>query len=157
MPGSVEYGLFEGNTLLSLMTFGKPRYTSKNTWELLRFCSLAGTNIRGGAGKLFRHFSRVHLEAGDTVVSYARLDYSNGKVYDAMGFVLDGVCDPDYVWLRQGTKPVRRQASQKHKLPKLLGDKFDASLSEEGNMRAAGYKRIYSAGNLRYIYTYASD
>ena len=155
VSSSVRYGLFYGGEMLALMTFGRPRYTENHTWELLRFCSLSGVRVRGGAGKLFRRFVRDHLRTGDTVVSYARLDYSAGGVYKALGFAEDGICPPDYVWVKQSLRVLGRQSTQKHRLPALLGDKFDAAKSEAGNMRDAGYKRIYSAGNLRYVYTHA--
>jgi hypothetical protein len=154
VPSSVRYGLFEGDVMVALMTFGRPRFAHGHTWELLRFCSMAGLRVRGGAGKLFARFKRDHLLPGDTVISYARMDYSNGGVYVAMGFSGGDVCAPDYTWVKQPNIILRRQSTQKHKLPKLLGNKFDATKSESENMKGAGYKRIYSAGNLRYVYAH---
>jgi hypothetical protein len=150
-----QYGLFDGDTLVALMTFGQSRFKAAHTWELLRFCCLAGTQVRGGASRLFRHFTRTCLQPQDTIISYARLDYSTGYIYEKLGFSFDEVCDPDYVWIPKASgKTLRRQSTQKHKLKRLLGKKYDATLSEAGNMRAAGYRRIYTAGNLRYIYVH---
>ena len=63
---------------------------------------------------------------------------------------------PDYVWVKSNSTILKRYSTQKHKLPKLLGKKFDASKSETENMKKAGFKRIYSAGNLRYVYRHES-
>jgi phage FluMu protein Com len=155
LASQAVYGLFDGDALLSVMTFGPSRFDKAKTWEMLRFCSLAGTRVRGAAGKLFKAFARDHLTPGDTVVSYARLDYSNGDVYTRLGFVEEGVCPPDYVWVSHtGWTVLRRQSTQKHKLPRLLGSKFDPTLSEAENMRKSNYRRVYSAGNLKYTYTH---
>lgn len=155
VASAVRYGLFDGDNMVALMTFGRSRYNKSYTWELLRFCVADGTRIRGGASKLFSRFTREHLKPADTVVSFARLDYSAGGVYEAMGFAYDGVCSPDYVWTKQPGVVLRRQSTQKHRLAKLLGNMFDTDKSEAENMKRSGYKRVYSAGNLRYVYTHA--
>ena len=41
-----------------------------------------------------------------------------------------------------------RYACQKHKLPELLRDGFDAALSERENMIANGYHVVHDCGNL---------
>jgi hypothetical protein len=151
----VRLGLFDGERLVSLMTFGRPRYGGGYQWELLRFCSLASVRVRGGAGRLFKAFVRQHLTLGDKVVSFARLDYSRGGVYEALGFVREEVCAPDYVWVKQPKLVLKRYATQKHLLPALLGKDFDPAKSESENMRSARYNRVYSAGNLRYVFTHA--
>lgn len=152
VAASVGYGLFDADRMVALMTFGKSRFNDAHTWEMLRFCSLRGCRVRGAASRLFAAFRRGHLALGESVVSYARLDYSSGNVYQALGFVEEAVCAPDYVWVKQPGVVLGRQATQKHKLGKLLGKRFDADKSEAENMKSCNYKRVYSAGNLRYVY-----
>jgi hypothetical protein len=154
VASEVQYGLFLGETMVAAMTFGKTRYNKNYKWELLRLCTITGTRVRGGASRLFAKFKQEHLQSGDTVISYARLDYSVGGVYAALGFSFDGVCAPDYRWIKQPNVSLSRHATQKHRLSRLLGDKFDASKSETQNMKDSGYKRVYSAGNLRYVYSH---
>lgn len=43
-----------------------------------------------------------------------------------------------------------RYQTQKHKLPKLLGNTFDPSLSEADNTIKAGFVKIYDCGNAVY-------
>lgn len=153
IPASVKYGLYCQNELTAVMTFGKPRYSKAHSWEVLRFCSKGDVLVRGGAGKLFSKFKEENLERGGSVISYAQLDYSSGGVYEALGFDYAGVSAPGYVWVKSPHKVLGRQATQKHKLGNLLESEFNPSESESANMRRAGFKRIYNAGNLRYVYT----
>ena len=37
------------------MTFGKPRYSAKQEWELLRLCTAPEYLVIGGAEKLFKY------------------------------------------------------------------------------------------------------
>ena len=54
----LAYGLFLGESIVQVMTFGKPRYTNSYEWELLRMASSSGINIIGGAAKLLKAFIR---------------------------------------------------------------------------------------------------
>ena len=45
---------------------------------------------------------------------------------------------------------LNRFQCQKHRLRKLLGDKFDPDLTEGENMANAGYYRIYDCGMLKF-------
>ena len=65
---SVKLGLYHGDALVAVMTFGRPRYDRKHDWEMIRFSSALGTNVVGGAGKLLAHFRRSH---SGSIVSYA--------------------------------------------------------------------------------------
>jgi len=148
---SVNIGLFHNNTLSGVMTFGKPRFSTKATWELIRLCYKPGVSVTGGSCKLFKHFDRAHLKPGDTVVSFANLDYSSGGVYETLGFQERTVCAPNYVWIL-GEKILSRYQTQKHLLRTLLGTKFNAKLSETDNMQITGWKKVFTAGNLRYTF-----
>lgn len=55
---SVNVGLYHGNELVSLMTFGKCRFDRKHEWEMLRFCNRLGHHVIGGAGKLLKYFEK---------------------------------------------------------------------------------------------------
>jgi hypothetical protein len=147
---SIAYGLFNGLTLVAVAVFGKPRFTkqrSNEVLELLRACSSA--NIRGGVGKLFSAFIKgAHC---DKVISYADLLWGAGRVYEAIGFKEDGITSPGYLWVSP-TKIYTRYETQKHKLHKLNDVSFDKSLTESEMMTAAGFYKVYDAGNVRYVW-----
>jgi hypothetical protein len=59
---------------------------------------------------------------------------------------------PGYFWFHSSSvKRISRYQTQKRKLKKLLGVKFDAALTEEENMVNAGYMKIYDAGHKLYV------
>ena len=128
------------------MTFGKTRFTKQFDWELLRFASKREVQVVRGAGKLLAEFRRLH---SGTIVSYANKRWSDGAMYSALGFTLIKDSEPSYIWFN-GETAFSRYACQKHKLPKLLGDRFDPSLTERENMERAGFSRMWDCGNLSY-------
>ena len=147
----VHLGLYYGNELISLMTFGKPRFNNNYEWELLRFCNKLGHHVPGGAGKLLRHFERNYKPK--SLISYADRRWSQGKLYEALSFKLDHISGPDY-WYTKGQKRFSRVKFQKHKLKTLL-PVYDDALSEVENMKNNKYLRIYDCGNLVYVKQYS--
>jgi hypothetical protein len=142
----VNLGLYHNKDLVAIMTFGKPRFNKNYGWELIRYCSLLGINVIGGASKLLKHFRKNHV---GSILSYANREHSNGKLYEALGFNLINMSHPNYQWWN-GHLILNRYATQKHKLPKLLNETFDPSKTESENMFANGYRRIWDCGNLVY-------
>lgn len=88
-PAKIYYGLHHNGELVSLMSFGKS-IRSKGEWELLRFCSLSGYNAIGAASKLLKHFERINNP--NSILSYANLRWSEGKLYDNLGFICNKNC-----------------------------------------------------------------
>ena len=142
---SVRYGLYYKNDLVSVMTFGKPRFSDKYDFELVRFACKKGTKVIGGAGKLLKHFEKDNI--GNNIVSYADMRYSNGKLYESLGFKFIHSSSPNYWWIKDNYK-ISRYLCQKHNLANILGDKFNPELSENVNMSSNGYYKIYDCGNL---------
>ncbi|RKZ96626.1 MAG: hypothetical protein DRQ40_00510 [Gammaproteobacteria bacterium] len=152
IPSKRCYGLYSGSMLVALMTFGKSRYSKTSDFEILRFCTRQGFRVTGGASKMFSAFKKDHKNS--TVISYCDLRYGNGKVYEALGFQLQGISKPNYFYYNNRTRqPIlySRLKFQKHKLPDLLED-FDESLTEAENMFRNGYRRIWDCGSLVYTF-----
>lgn len=143
----VAIGLFYENYLISVMTFGKPRFNKDFEWEMIRFATRCGITVVGGASKLFSAFISDYKPK--SVLSYADRRYSNGGVYSKLGFSLARTSPPSYFYWKHNSIISRYQA-QKHKLFKVLGDKFDAAKTEVENMSNAGYIRAFDCGNFVY-------
>jgi very-short-patch-repair endonuclease len=141
-PASVRYGLYDGDELVAVMTFGKSRFSKKYEWELLRYCS--SKQVIGGASKLFKHFQREHNPT--SVVSYSDKMWNTGKVYEKLGFEYSHASAPSYYYTKNYVDFKNRVAYQKHKLEKKL-EYFDSNLTEWENMQANGYDRIWDCGN----------
>lgn len=143
---AVRYGLYKDDELVAVMTFGKARFML-GSWELIRYCVKPGYSVRGGAGRLFRHFiDEVHPTA---VVTYADRRWSNGHgFYEKIGFKYDGITAPGYTYV-VGNHRESRMAYQRHK---LVGDDVVEGKSEHEIMYGRGIYRIYDCGNYRYYW-----
>ncbi len=142
---SIRLGLTYNDELASVMTFGKPRFDSNHEFELLRFCNKLNTTVIGGASKLLKYFKSIYSPT--SIISYANLQWSDGKVYENLGFTNIGTSSPNYWWIK-GELVLTRYQCQKHKLGVLLGDDFNPSLSEKENMEVNGYFKVNDCGNL---------
>ena len=85
-------------TLVSLMTFSNPRFNKNYEYELIRFCSLKHHNVVGAASKLWKYFLKKYNPK--SVVSYANLRFSNGRIYEKLGFRLINQSDPNYFYFK---------------------------------------------------------
>lgn len=146
---TVTYGLYDGDELVMAMSFGRPRFSKKYDWEVIRLASKLGTQVVGGAARLLAAFEREHAGEG-RLVSYADLRWSRGSIYESLGFERVGTSRPDYWYFRDADLMVHRSAYQKHKLPDLL-DEFDPEMTEQENMIANGFFIIYDCGNAVYV------
>jgi len=144
---SAKIGLFFNNELVSVMTFGKPRFNKNYEWELIRYATKQGMRVVAGASKLLTFFLRNYLPKN--ILSYADRRYSTGNLYEKIGFSRIGISEPNYWWTKGQIKLSRYQC-QKHKLPNILGDGFDKNMSEVENMYLNGWNKIYDCGNIVY-------
>ena len=142
---SYRIGLYYNDELVQLLTFGKSRF-KKNEIELLRMCTKLNTQVIGGFSKLLKHQPYTNF------ISYIDLSKYNAQGYLDNNFEIIGQSNPSYKYIK-GERVLNRLRAQKHKLPKLLGDNFDASKTESENMLDAGWYKIYDCGNLKLLYT----
>ena len=80
----IRLGLYEADTLISVMTFGAPRYNKNFQYELLRYCAIK--NATGGAERLFRPFLQDFQP--ESIISYCDFSKFRGRVYERLGFAL---------------------------------------------------------------------
>ncbi len=149
----VTLGLYDQDKLVSLMSFGKPRFNKKFEWELIRFVSKTNTKVVGGATKLLSHFEKTYKPKN--IISYANLRFSHGQIYKVLGFQEIGISNPNYKYTdSQGINIYNRVKCQKHKLHKFLPN-FQPEMTEVENMFAHGYRRFWDSGNLVFIKEYS--
>lgn len=152
----IYYGLRYEGEWVAVASFGKARSgamtgSTTGAWEVIRYASKG--RVRGGFSKLFKRFLEDYQP--NEVISYCDLRYGTGSVYQACGFELDGITDPDYWWVQPG-KMVRtpRYQTQKHKLPThpALKEFYDPLKTEIEICHAAGWYRIYGVGHQRWLW-----
>lgn len=142
---SIEIGLYYGNELVSLMTFGKRRLNSKEALELVRFCNKRNYIIIGGASKIFKYFIRNYNFS--TIVSYSDNDISNGDIYNILKFEYNGE-NLNYYW-SDGKNRYHRFRFNKQR---LIKEGYDPNKTENEIMKERGYYRIYGSGIKTWVY-----
>lgn len=152
----VRLGLYYNDELVSVMTFGKPRYNKKYQWEIIRYCSIY--NVLGGSMKLFKYFlEKFHP---NNVVSYCDLSKFTGDTYIKLGFKLTQKnIRPSVHWYNIKTKQhftdnLLRQQGFSHLVnhKEAKNDKLLTSSNNEELMLGAGFVKIYDAGQATYIW-----
>lgn len=151
-PSKINFGLFYEDELIEVMTFGKSRFNKHYEFELLRLCSKKYYSIIGGASKLFKYFVKKYNPK--SIISYANRRFSQGNIYNVLGFKYLNDSSPNYWYFKNSGDRhlLSRNQCQKHKLSKIL-DTFNPLLSEVDNMKLNGYSRIFDCGNLVYGWT----
>ena len=107
-------GLYYNDILVSIMTFGNSRYNNTVDIELIRFASLNGYNIIGGASKLFQYY--IKNNNVDKIISYSHKDKFTGNVYKKLGFEYSHSSSPSYYYTKDYIILENRLKYQKHKL-----------------------------------------
>lgn len=144
---SIRYGLYYNEELVAVMTFCKSRFDKKYEYELSRYCNKLYINVVGGAGKLLNMF--INKVNPKSIVTYANRRYSNGKLYETLGFKKIGNTAPNYYYFKSGDILHSRNSFQKHMLSSKLPS-YDSNKTEFENMFMNGYKVIFDCGNIKY-------
>ena len=145
----IKIGLFYNEELISLMTFGSKRKSMglksiDESYELLRFCNKLNTNVLGGASRLFKYF--IDKYNPNEVISYADRSWSQGDLYEKLGFNLVHKTEPNYYYVIDGIRKYRFNFRK----DVLVKEGFDKNKSEHDIMLERGIFRIYDSGQLKY-------
>jgi hypothetical protein len=143
LNSKVRYGLVYKGDLVMVMGFN-----GGGDFVCTRLCSKLGLVVVGGVSRLFSRFVRDYCPS--SVVSFADRRYSVGGVYEKLGFKRLYVTSPNYFYVK-GLDVFSRVRFQKHKLGGVLG-LFDGSLTEAENMFLNGYRRLWDAGHIKYLW-----
>ena len=127
------------------MTFGGFRKSlgrdaKEGSFELLRFCNKLNTSVVGGASKLLKSFYKDN--ECNNLISYADLRWSEGNLYETLGFEKQRESEPNYFY----TKGITREGRFKFKKDTLVKLGYDENKTEKQIMEELGYNRIYDAG-----------
>lgn len=136
-------GLQFNGELVSVMTFGVPRFNKDYSWELLRLATVNGVRVVGGASKLLTAFRRKY---NGSIISYCDRRYSLGGVYHAIGFEYLKTTAPGFSYTN-GEVVLSRWKAQKQNLKSWFTD-YDDTQSQAENMLRAGFTKMYDAGQM---------
>jgi hypothetical protein len=152
----IRIGLFYGEELISIMTFGGLRKSMgyiqrENFYELLRFCNKLNTNVIGGFSKLLKYF--IINYTPQKIITYADIRWSGldtiNNVYYKNGFKYLGNTPPNYWYLKVGEYNNRFHRFNFRK-DILIKEGFKRELTEFEIMKIKGYDRIWDCGNMKF-------
>jgi hypothetical protein len=142
-PSSVNIGLEYNGKLVACMGFIHKQ--KENYYELNRFAT--SCKVTGGFSKLLKYFENVY--ENPKIVSFADLRWSQGNVYYKNGFTLNKTLPPDYMWSKNSK--LWHKFGFRHKWMKQKLKNYDDTKTENQNMKAHGFHRIWDCGKLRFI------
>ena len=151
---SIKLGLRDkfGN-LVSIMTFGKPRYNKNYQYELLRYCTTA--NVIGGAEKLFKHF--IEQYKPESIISYCDKSKFRGDVYTKLGFKLLSDSRPSKHWYSPNSSERMQHITdnflRQRGYDQIFNESYGKGTSNEELIIARGYVPIYDCGQSTYIWS----
>lgn len=137
-------GLYFDGELVSVMTFGKPRFNKNYEYELVRFANKMGYQVIGGASKLLKHFIKFYNPK--SIITYADKRFSDGTFYEKIGFEKLKDSQPSY-WYFKGTSGLSNRTNWQKKMLETKLDDFNPDLTEWENMQLNGFNRIWDCGN----------
>lgn len=146
----IKIGLFYGNELVSLMTFGDLRKnlgqsSVQNKYEMLRFCNKLNYNVIGGASRMVNYFIKNYKPS--YILSYSDRRWGNGNLYKKIGFKLsNSIIYPNYFYIINN----KREGRFKYRKDILIKNGFDKKMTEIDIMHKRGYYRIFDNGSLKF-------
>lgn len=151
---SIKCGLYDGNELVAIMTFGKERKCLgarvPNGYELLRFA--AKYNVVGGFSKLLKHAIAKYQFGSLKTYADARWSSLDKNVYSQNGFECEKICDPGYWYFKEETKRIHRYNFRKQELGNKFPDVYSPNLTEFQIMDKTEYRRVWDCGNMVFKY-----
>lgn len=138
-----KYGMFSGDELVAVSLFSAPRPmvrigadgspTVVQSYEWVRHATIPECRISGGMGKMLQHF--VRDVKPEEIMSYADLEWSDGEVYERLGFDRAGEIEPVEFLIDTSTF---KRISKKKILQDNAYRNFSADSSEYVEMRNLG-------------------
>lgn len=145
------YGLFYSNSLIQLMSFGKPRFNKNYQWEIIRECTKKEYTVRGGTSKLWKHFLKnnsvrscicySYPHNGEFTEHYIRYcDFKNiKKAKPEKKIYFEGQ------WNNQ-QKRIDKSILEKHGVDRLLKTKQGQDRTNEQILLDLGFNKKYEEG-----------
>ena len=143
----IRLGLYHNGELVSIMTFGKPRYNKNFEYELVRYCS--SINITGGSSKLFKHFLNKYNPK--SICSYCDLSKFKGETYSLLGFKLRSISSPAVHWY-DGHRHITDNLLRQWGFDNLFNTSYGKGTSNRDLMLSHGFVEIYDCGQATYEY-----
>jgi hypothetical protein len=141
LPEGFVFDQSADELLVAVATFSNARIFEQDgapfrSHELIRFASLAGTNVVGALDKLLNAFIRE--KSPDDIMTYADLEWSDGRSYRRLGFEKRGNIPPREAYVDLSTMLRTRNPRR-------------TAVSQEQS--PIEYLTVYNLGSIKYVKT----
>lgn len=141
LPQSFVFDQSADELLVAVATFSNARIFEQNgrpfrSHELIRFASLQGTNVVGALDKLLNAFIRE--KAPDDIMTYADLEWSDGRSYKRLGFE------------EKGNMPPRKAYVE---VASMLRTRVSRETGHSSEQPSVEYLTVYNLGSIKYVRT----
>lgn len=150
LSSDIAVGLFYRDNLVSLMTFGKPRYNRSYQYELLRYCNRMC--VIGGAEKLFSYFVNRYKPA--SIVSYCDMSKFTGSVYSKLNMNLESIQVSKHWYSLKTKQHILDTSLNKVGFDNLFHTNYGKGTSNKELMKQHGFVEIYDAGQATYTISF---
>lgn len=150
---AINIGAYYNDQLVSIITFGRPRFKSKYQFQLIRMCNKLYTSIPGIFNRIFKYFIQNYKP--NSIISYCDIRWSNNKqkyIYDNLGFKHSHNSKPNYFYTKDYVYRQNRFKYRKSELLKMFNSNDINGLTEQQIMYNVGYDRIWDCGSMVFIY-----
>lgn len=145
IKSETSIGLYEGDNLIEIMTFGPSRFNKNYEKELLRLCSKVGCRVPGGAEKILKYYQKnFHPKS---IISYCDFSKYSGDIYKRLGMEEIGDIRPNLIWCNYSLKHFKGSTVASLGPDKLLKLNYGKNVDNNEIMEKEGYLKIYNCGN----------
>lgn len=144
--GCYFVGIFHQDELLAGMSIGR-HHRNQNAHILDRFCVRGGVQVVGGASRLLnRCLEWASSQNVKKISTWSDHRWSNGAVYEAMGFQKERILPPDYSYVDL-SRPTRRFSKQSQM---KSNTNCPPGITEKEWCAMRGLARIWDCGKTRW-------
>lgn len=149
----IYFGLYYNNELVGALSLGKHHRNNPTdkTIVLDRLCYKSGITVVGGSKRLFNKCVEWSKQNDyKSIISWSDNRWSNGKVYEVMGFTKEASLKPDYSYVDISTNEytrISKQSCAKKYINCAVGQ------SETERMKELNCYKIWDCGKIRWRYS----
>lgn len=149
---TVCYGMYFKGNLVSVMTFGAPRYNKNYQYELIRLCYHPSYTVVGGSEKLWKQFVKEVNPV--SVLSYCDRSKFTGNVYYRLGMTLKSEGQPSKHWYSETEKSRSKHITNnfllQHGYDQIFKESYGKGTDNEELIMKRGYLPIYDCGQMTF-------
>lgn len=129
----IAFGLYHNNELMAVTTGGMHhRQNHEHVFVLNRLAFKENVSIAGGSSRLLKHLIAYAKQQGySKLLSWSDNRFSEGNVYNNIGFILEDSHGADYSYIKGETRVSKQSCQKKHLMKKGAKGTMEDNTEEE--------------------------